>query len=123
MITKMNRLSIFVNPEKKYDLFVISNPVKITDKAIDKIHKIIKAKRIPDYYGLRVGIQGGGCGRMSSNMLGFDTKKEHDIEYTVHDIRLLVDKRQVIFLAGITIEYFQDDREQGFIFQHDRDES
>ena len=53
------------------------NPIKITQKALEQIKKIRSVKKIPEEYGLRVGMQGGGCGGMSF-VLAFDTRRETD---------------------------------------------
>ncbi len=94
-----------------------SRPVQISPKALSRIRQIINEKNIPSFYGLRVGIEGGGCTGMTSNVLGFDTRKESDIEYTIDDLPVYIDKRQVMFLAGVTIDYIQDGEEEGFIFE------
>ena len=51
------------------------NPIKITEKAVKQIKKIRTEKNISEDYGLRVGMQGGGCGGMSF-VLGFDHARE-----------------------------------------------
>ena len=59
-----------------------SGPVSMTERAAEEIRKIISAKNIPDGYHLRVGAKGGGCSGMSY-ILGFDRKRDHDIEFDV----------------------------------------
>ena len=94
-----------------------TRPVKISSAALSRIREIINEKNIPSFYGLRVGIEGGGCTGMSSNVLGFDTKNESDIVYTIDDLQVYIDKRQVMFLAGTTIDYIQNEEEEGFTFE------
>lgn len=92
-------------------------PIDVTPKAIQEIHAIIKAKGIPDFYGLRVGIKGGGgCGGFSY-MLGFDLKKEGDAEFNLDGLKLLIDKKHVMYLAGKVIDYVDDGEESGFTFE------
>ncbi|MBS0000117.1 MAG: iron-sulfur cluster assembly accessory protein [Cyclobacteriaceae bacterium] len=95
---------------------MIINPVNITDKAIDQIRRIMSEKKIPEFYGLRVGVRGGGCRGEVTNMLGFDTRNDYDLEFRIRDITLYLDKRQTMFLVGTTIDYYRDDQEEGFIF-------
>ena len=47
-------------------------PVTISKKAITEIKHIIQAKKVPEGYGLRIGVKGGGCG--ATLILGFDQK-------------------------------------------------
>ena len=60
------------------------NPVILSDRASTEVKKIIANKQIPDTLGLRVGVKGGGCSGMSY-VLGFDKKREHDLEVEVAD--------------------------------------
>ncbi len=99
---------------------MISNPVNLSDKAIEQIKKIIREKNIPPFYGLRVGVEGGGCSGAVTNILGFDTRNEEDMEFTIQDITLYLDKRQTMFLVGTTIDYYTDEEEEGFIFLRDQ---
>jgi iron-sulfur cluster assembly protein len=95
---------------------VITQPIDITDRAMDQIRKIMQEKRIPDFYGLRVGIQGRGCMGATTKLLGFDTKNERDLEYVFQGIPLYLDKSQAMFLVGTTLDYYFDGEEEGFIF-------
>lgn len=95
---------------------MVINPVSITEKAIAQIERIIKEKDIPAGYGLRIGYEGGGCGGSSRNILGFDTKTGHDMEFNIHGITVYIDKRQTMYLAGTTVDYHKDETDEGFIF-------
>lgn len=95
---------------------MITQPINITDRAMDQIRKIMLEKRIPDFYGLRVGVQGGGCTGAMTKLLGFDTKNERDLEYVFQGISLYLDKIQAMFLIGTTLDYYSDGEEEGFIF-------
>ncbi len=97
-------------------MFSASKPVVLTEKAVSQVKKIINEKKIPPFYGLRVGVEGGGCSGTSKNILGFDTQKETDTTYLQDGIPIYIDKGQVMFLAGITIDYLEGEEEQGFTF-------
>jgi iron-sulfur cluster assembly protein len=91
-------------------------PVTISAKAAEEIRKIMKTKNIPDGYRLRVGVRGGGgCGG-ASFILGFDTKKESDLEYNFNEIPVLVDKRHTLYLIGKEVDYVANGDAQGFTF-------
>lgn len=95
---------------------MIDIPIHITPRALDKIRRIIREKKIPSFYGLRTGIQGGGCGGVMTKLLGFDSKNDLDQEFNIEEIILYLDNRQTIVLAGTTIDYSADGEEEGFIF-------
>src|SRR5690606_25647441 len=49
------------------------SPIKLSDRAAAEVKRIVANKQIPQDYGLRVGVKGGGCSGMSY-VLGFDRK-------------------------------------------------
>lgn len=91
------------------------NPIKITEKAVKQIKKIRTEKNIPEDYGLRVGMQGGGCGGMSF-LLGFDKSADDDSSYEIEGIQTLIRKKDTMYLLGMVIDYIERDGEQGFTF-------
>ena len=56
----------------------LDNEISLTDKAYSEVKKIMEANKIPETYGLRVGVKGGGCSGLSYS-LGFDffLRKNH----------------------------------------------
>lgn len=91
-------------------------PVTLSDKAITEVKHIMANKNIPEGYGLRIGIKGGGgCGGMGF-MLGFDKSKEGDISYDVEGIIVHVEKRQTMYLIGLEVDFVEDAETRGFTF-------
>lgn len=91
-------------------------PVKITPKAATEIKHIIATKNIPSDYGLRVLVQGGGgCGGAKFR-LGFDKFKEGDLTYTAHEIPVYYEKRQLMYLMGLEIDFEERTDARGFVF-------
>jgi iron-sulfur cluster assembly protein len=90
-------------------------PVSITSKAQEEIKNIIIHKNIPKDYSLRIGVKGGGCGGMSY-ALGFDKIKEGDQEFTLDEIPILIEKKHVMFLIGMQIDFYEGNDARGFTF-------
>ncbi|WP_114747712.1 HesB/IscA family protein [Pleomorphovibrio marinus] len=90
-------------------------PISITTKAVEEIKNIITHKNIPGDYGLRVGVKGGGCGGVSY-ALGFDKPKEGDQLFEWKGIEVLIEKRHVMFLMGMEIDFYEGDDARGFTF-------
>ncbi|MEM0939803.1 MAG: iron-sulfur cluster biosynthesis family protein [Bacteroidota bacterium] len=89
-------------------------PVEISEKAIIEVKSILKNKGIPEGYGLRIATKGMGCG--VGFKLGFDQKKETDEEYFINGVQVLIQKREMIFLAGKKIEFYDESDGRGFVF-------
>lgn len=90
-------------------------PIEITDNALIEIKNILKNKGIPNDYGLRVGVRGAGCG--VAFKLGFDKKKETDDEYFIEDVQVLIQKKEMMFLVGKKIEFYDEVDGRGFVFE------
>ncbi len=94
-----------------------SAPIDLSNRAADAIRKIMQTKDLPDGYGLRVGVRGGGCSGMSY-ILGFDRLRDEDKAYEVDGIPIYVDKRHGLYLMGTTVDYHDGLNARGFTFEN-----
>ncbi len=94
-----------------------ASPVYFTDLAKSEIQHLLDEKDIPEGFSLRVGVRGGGCSGMSY-ILGFDRKREHDIEFEVDGLLVFMDKRQGLYLMGTTVDYQDGLDARGFTFEN-----
>ncbi len=90
-------------------------PVTITDKAIEEINKIRDLKKIPDKYGLRIGIKAAGCAGVSY-LLGFDTPSQEDGKFDRDGLPVYISKKHTLHLFGVTLDYYQGEDGSGFVF-------
>ena len=91
-------------------------PISITEKAIAKIDQIKKEKKISDAYFLRIGVKSAGCG-VGSYVIGFDHRNEKDETFEIDQLQIIIEKIQVMHLAGKSIDYGKSDGQLGFIFR------
>ena len=89
-------------------------PVDISERAIEEVKNILENKGIPNDYGLRIATKGMGCG--VGFKLGFDKKKETDEEYQLDGVQILIQKKEVLFLVGKKIEFYDESDGRGFVF-------
>lgn len=90
-------------------------PIELTEKAVEEVKAIMDSKNIPEGYGLRVGMKGGGCGGMAF-MLGFDKQKENDLAYEIEGIPVFVEKRHTMYLVGMKVDFYEGSDARGFMF-------
>lgn len=90
-------------------------PIELTEKAVEEVKAIMQHKNIPEGYGLRVGMKGGGCGGMAF-MLGFDKQKENDLAYEIEGIPVFVEKRHTMYLVGMKVDFYEGSDARGFMF-------
>ncbi|WP_263367945.1 HesB/IscA family protein [Edaphobacter bradus] len=104
--------------------------IEITEKALKRI-RIAMAKEgvSPEQGGLRVGIQGGGCSGLSYSIRFDSQPRERDRVFvfgagvqTAGDptngapIRLFVDPKSFLYLAGMVLDFEEALMRQGFNF-------
>lgn len=90
-------------------------PLSITQLALNQIAFIKATKNIPEGYGLRIGVRGSGCSG-TSFVLGFDQKKAGDNEYLIEGIPVYIEKKHVLYVAGVELDYEDSEEMTGFIF-------
>ncbi len=93
-------------------------PITLSEKAAGEVRKIMKQNEIPETYGLRVGVRGGGCSGLSYQ-LGFDADtREGDKVFDLDGIRLFVDSKSLFYLMGCQIDFTDGLNGRGFTFNN-----
>lgn len=105
------RLKIETVSEEKKKL-----PLSISDKAYNKIIEVRNHKNISDDYCLRLGVKSAGCG-VASYIIGFDHRTEKDEQFQLPDFRVVVEKLQLMYLAGKIVDFDLIDGQEGFVFR------
>ena len=67
---------------------------------------------------LRVGVKGGGCSGLTYVLDMVDEPKEDDKVLEEHGLKLFIDRKSYIFLAGTTLEYSGGLNGKGFVFNN-----
>jgi iron-sulfur cluster assembly protein len=82
-----------------------SGQIVVTDKAAEKLCELMVAeKKDPKVYGLRLGVQGGGCSGLTYFM-DFDTARDDDKIFENKGARVLVDSKSILHVSGSILEY------------------
>ncbi|MBT8189464.1 MAG: iron-sulfur cluster assembly accessory protein [Saprospiraceae bacterium] len=95
----------------------IKSPISLTEGAIKQLNRLLVEKEVPEGYGLRVGIKGGGCSGFSY-VLGFDEKSEKDDEFEVSGITVYMEKSHALYLLGMEIDWLEGLNNRGFVFNN-----
>lgn len=95
----------------------VEAPIKITDSAMTQLQRIMSEQSIPEGYGLRVGVKGGGCSGFSY-ILGFDKLKDDDQQYIMGDMNVYMEKSHGLYLIGMEIDWLDGLNNRGFVFNN-----
>tara|TARA_B100001029_G_scaffold163433_1_gene153537 strand:+ start:298 stop:621 length:324 start_codon:yes stop_codon:yes gene_type:complete len=91
--------------------------VTITDSAKEKLLALLE-KEGDDMKFVRVGVNSGGCSGLTYE-LGFDKAQNNDDEIIQNnEIKLLVNKKSLLYLAGTILEFSDGLNGKGFVFKN-----
>ncbi|WP_374165616.1 HesB/IscA family protein [Arcticibacter sp. MXS-1] len=92
-------------------------PVSLTVGAKKELLKLKEQQELGEDFGLRIGVEGGGCAGMNY-ILGFDQKKEGDQEFMIDGIKIYMHKAHGLYLAGMEIDFQNGLNARGFTFNN-----
>ena len=92
--------------------------ITISEDAALHVKEFASAEGKPNS-NLRVGVKGGGCSGLTYVLEIVDEEpKENDKGVEGNGVRLFVDKKQYVFLAGTVLEYSGGLNGKGFVFNN-----
>lgn len=67
---------------------------------------------------VRVGVKSGGCSGLSYELKFDKTQAEQDKLFEDNQVKIVVDKKSVLYLAGTILEYSGGLNGKGFVFNN-----
>lgn len=91
--------------------------ITVTDIAKETAIRMMREEQHEDHF-IRVGVEGGGCSGLMYQ-LKFDNQiNEDDKEFEDNGIKVVMNKKSVLYLAGTTLDYSGGLNGKGFIFSN-----
>ena len=91
--------------------------ILVSDNARDKLNQLMIEDNSGKEY-VRVGVESGGCSGLVYK-LDFDDSMNDEDELVEHNnIKLVINKKSILFLAGTTLEYSSGLNGKGFVFNN-----
>ena len=91
--------------------------ITISKQAAEHVEEFARQAGKPEGY-LRVGVKGGGCSGLTYVLDLVDQFKEDDKVIEEHGLKLGVDRKSYVFLAGTTLEFSGGLNGKGFVFNN-----
>jgi len=97
--------------------------VSISLVAANQLKLQLVVRGTPESY-LRLGIKGGGCSGFSY-VLKYedDPPRDRDVVFEEHGVKIVVDKKSLIYLNGATLDWEKTLMKQGFKFINPNEKS
>lgn len=90
--------------------------ITITDKAKSKIDDLMHDSQLGADYFLRVSVKGGGCSGLSYNLDFDNEEKTGDQFFEDKGIRIALDMKSFLYLAGTELDFTDGLNGKGFNF-------
>ena len=93
--------------------------IKVATSAKEKVSVLMQEEGFdPSAAYVRVGVKSGGCSGLSYD-LSFDAEKqENDQLFEDNNVKIVVDKKSLLYLVGTTLEYSGGLNGKGFVFNN-----
>lgn len=92
--------------------------INISENAKKKALSLMEEDGMGENAFIRVSVESGGCSGLSYK-LTFDTElKPDDKVFEDKGLKIVVDKKSVLYLAGTTLEYSGGLNGKGFVFNN-----
>ena len=92
--------------------------ITITDKAKNKIEQLMQGSGLDSSHFLRVSVQGGGCSGLSYKLDFDNEEKTGDQFFEDKGIRLTLDMKSFLYLAGTELDFSDGLNGKGFNFHN-----
>ena len=88
--------------------------IQFSEKAKEKILEIKHSENRGDDFHVRVGVKGGGCSGLMYDLTFDEELQATDKMIEDQGIKLVVDKKSVLYLAGTTLDFTDGLNGKGF---------
>ena len=92
--------------------------IHITEKAAEKARFFAEKQGLGAVFGVRVGVKGGGCSGLVYQLLLEAESKSEDKVIEENGVKLFIDKKSYVFLAGTILDFSDGLNGKGFQFQN-----
>src|SRR5271170_7093011 len=93
--------------------------ITVTEKAASEVKRIILDQQgsgsMPEKIYLRMRVVGGGCSGFQHKLdLDPAINEKLDDTFEIHGVPVVVDKRSLMYLAGVTVDFHDELNRRGF---------
>ncbi|MDH5610504.1 MAG: iron-sulfur cluster assembly accessory protein [Cyclobacteriaceae bacterium] len=90
--------------------------IQVTDKAKERIMHLRAEEGHTTDHHVRVAVKGGGCSGLMYDLLFDDAVTDKDDVFEDKGIKIIVDKRSLLYLMGTVLEFSDGLNGKGFQF-------
>jgi len=91
--------------------------ITLTEKAAEEVKRIVAEQKsqVGEKLFLRMRVVGGGCSGFQHKLdLDPQVNDKLDVVFSLHGVDVVVDKRSLLYLEGVTVDFHNDLNKRGF---------
>ena len=93
--------------------------IKVAETAKQKVSVLMREEGFdPSSDFVRVGVKSGGCSGLSYELKFDNNFQKEDKLFEDNQVKILVDKKSLLYLVGTTLEYSGGLNGKGFVFNN-----
>jgi len=97
---------------------VQTQTVTLSAAAAEVVRGMFQQRNLDDTYALRVYVSGRTCSGLQYGMALDNKPSETDSSFESEGLKVLIDEQSIQYLAGVTIDYIDDERGKGFLVEN-----
>ena len=89
--------------------------VTVSERAAQEVRRIMSEQGADDPLFLRLRVVGGGCSGFQHKLdLDPSVNEKLDETFEINGVPVVIDKRSMLYLAGVTVDFHDDLNKRGF---------
>lgn len=92
--------------------------IQLTERAVARVQELQGKEQLPPTAGLRLAVQGGGCSGLTYAVRFDSQPTARDKIFEFGGVRVFVDPKSLIYLAGTVLDFKNDLMQTGFVFEN-----
>ncbi len=92
--------------------------ITVSENAKNKAISLMAEDNAPNGSFIRVGVKGGGCSGLTYDMSFDHIQMDDDKEFEDKGIKIVCDKKSILYLAGTELDYSGGLNGKGFVFNN-----
>ena len=92
--------------------------ITVSENAKKQAIKLMSEDNAPEGSFIRVGVKGGGCSGLSYDLTFDHIVNDNDKEFEDKGVKIVCDKKSILYLAGTELDFSGGLNGKGFIFNN-----
>ena len=88
--------------------------IQVTEPAVERIRELLGKEGKAETHALRMRVVGGGCSGLRYELAFDDQIRDVDAAIEVKGVRVVLDEKSALYLAGTTLDFVDTLQESGF---------